>query len=99
MPQVETDGCEQQRERNGKCDDQGSAHVAEEQEQNDHHQDDALGQVVQDGVSGVVDQVATVEERNDLHSPRQDVIVQLFDLGVNRVERGVRLGALAKQDD
>ena len=47
------------------------------------HQDDALGQVVQHRVGGVVHQVAAVEERNDLHARRQNVLVQLLDFRVD----------------
>ena len=51
-------------------------------------EDDAFGQVVQHGVGGVVQQVAAIEERNDLHARRQDVVVQFFDLRVDAFERG-----------
>ena len=50
-------------------------------------QNDALGQVVQHRVRGVVHQFAAVQERNDLHARRQNVVVQLLDLGVNPVQR------------
>ena len=53
-----------------------AADVAQEQEQDHRHQDDAFGQIVQHGVRGVVQQVAAVEERHDLHARRQDVFVQ-----------------------
>ena len=61
-------GGEQQRKRNGQRHDQRAAHVAQEQEQNDRHQDDAFGQVVQHRVGGEVHQVAAVQERHDLHA-------------------------------
>ena len=64
-------GGEQQRERNGCGHDQGAAHVPQEQEQHDHHQDQAFGQVVQDRVGGVVDQVPAVQVRHDLYARRQ----------------------------
>ena len=51
------------------------------------HQNDAFGQVVQHRVRGVVHQIAAVEKRNDLHAPRQDVIVQLVHLVVDAVQR------------
>ena len=72
MTEVETDRSEQQRKRNGERNDQCSANIAEEEKEDDHHQDDALGQVVQHRVRGVVQQVAAVEERNDLHSRREE---------------------------
>ena len=75
--QVQADRGEQQRERNGQRHDQRAAGVAQEQEQDQRHQHDAFGQVVQHRVGGEVHQVAAVEERNDLHARRQDVLVQL----------------------
>ncbi len=99
MVQVEADRGEQQRERNGERHDERAAKVAEEQKQNHGNQNDALGQVVQHGVRGVMHQVAAVEERNDLHAGRQDVIVQFFDLVVNAGQRGVGIGAFAQQHD
>ena len=99
LSQVQTDGREQQRERNGQRHDERAADIAEEQEQDDRHQDDAFGQVVQHGVGGVVDQIAAIEERNDLHAGRQDVIVQLLHFFVDRLQRGVGFGAFAQQHD
>ena len=66
--QLEADGGEQQRERNGERDDERAADIAEEQEQNDGHQDDAFGQIVQHGVGGVVDQIAAIEKGDDLYA-------------------------------
>ena len=44
-------------------DDNGAAHVAEKEKQNDDDEDHALSQVVQDGVGGEAEQVAAVDER------------------------------------
>ena len=44
-------------------------------------------------------QIAAIEERNHLHARRQNVLVQLLHLGVNRLQRGVRVRALAQQHD
>ena len=70
--QVEANRGEQERKRNRQRDDERAAHVAEKQEENDDHQDDALGQVVQDRVGGEVHQVAAVDEGNDLHALGQN---------------------------
>ena len=67
MPHVQTNRGEQQRERNGQGDDQRAADVAQQQEQHKRHQDEAFGEVVQNGMGGEVNQVAAVDERNDLH--------------------------------
>src|SRR5215510_1777034 len=50
-------------------------------------------------MSGVVNQVAAIQERNDFHSRRENVVVQLLDLGLDRLKRRVRLGALSQQDN
>ena len=97
--QVEADGREQQREGNGERDDERAAHVAEEEKQDDRDQDHALGQVVQHGVGGEVQQVAAVDEGNDLDALGQNLIVQLLHLLVNAVERGLRVGALLQAQD
>ena len=72
MPQAEADGRKQQRKRNGYRHDQRRARVAEKQKQNDDHQDDALGQIVQHGVRGELHQFAAIDERNNLHARRAE---------------------------
>ena len=72
VAQVEADGGEQQREGNGERDDDGAAHIAEEEKEDDDDEDHALGEVVFDGVDGVVDQVGAIEEGNDLDALGQD---------------------------
>ena len=84
-----------QRERNRQGDDDRPAHIPEKQKQDDDDQDDALGQVVQHRVRRVVQQIAAIEERNDLHARRQNVIVQLLHLLVDAFEGLVRIGALS----
>ena len=73
--------------------------LPEKQEQNHRHQNDAFGQVVQHRMGGVVQQIAAVEVRNDLHAGRQDVLVQLLHLVVDGLQRRVRIRALAQQHD
>ena len=68
MPQVETNGSEQQRERNGRGDDEGAANIAEEQEQNERDQDHSFGKIVQHGVRGEVDERAAIEEGNNFYA-------------------------------
>ena len=82
MLQVETNRSEQQREGDGKRNDESAAHVSQEEKENNNHQDDPFGQVVQHGMGGEVQQVAAIDEGNDLHPLRQDLIVQLLDLFV-----------------
>jgi hypothetical protein len=58
-PQVQTNGCEQQRKRNRRRNDQRGPNVAEEYKQDDRYQDHSIREVVQHGVRGEVNQIAT----------------------------------------
>jgi lipopolysaccharide biosynthesis regulator YciM len=93
--EIQKDGREEQRERNGDGDNQCTAHIAEEQENNQGDQENAVRQIAQDGMRRVVHKVAAVQVGDELDPGRKDAIVQLRDLGVQRIQRGVRLGALA----
>ena len=90
MPQIQTQRREQKRERNGERYDQCPANVAKEDEQNDRDQDDSLGQVMEHGMRGQMDQVASVQVRNDLHTGRKKMIVEEVDLFMQRGEDVVR---------
>ena len=48
-------------------------------------------------VSGVMDQVATVQVRNNFHPRRQNAIVQLLDLRVDGFERWLRSCTFTEQ--
>src|SRR5579864_3285395 len=50
-------------------------------------------------MAGEVDQVAAVDEGNDLHPGGQDVVVHLLDLFVEGLESRIRRRSLAQQDD
>ena len=50
------------REGNSECNNDCAAHVAKENKENNHHQDDSLGQIVVYGVGGEVEQFASVDE-------------------------------------
>ncbi len=81
--QLETRRGKQQRKRDRQGDDERSTNIPQEQKQNDNHQNDAFREIVEHGMRGVVDQITTVDERNYLYPGRQDVVVQLFDLGMD----------------
>ena len=98
MFQVKTDRREQQGERNGERDDDGAAHVTQEEHQDDDDQNDAFGEVVQHGVGGEMDEVAAVEEGNNLDALGQNVAVQLLHLGLERFERRIGVRSLLQQD-
>ena len=72
VAQIQADGGEQQSEGNGERDDDSAAHIAEEEKQDDDDEDDAFAEVVQHRVGGVVEQVAAIEEGNDLDAGRKD---------------------------
>ncbi len=99
LGQVQEDGGDQQRERNRERHRERGAHVAEEEQQQDGHQDHPLGQVVQNRVRRVAQQVRPVEHVDDLHAGRQDLLVELLDLVVQAHQRRRGVGALAQVDD
>jgi hypothetical protein len=68
VAQVEADGGEHQREGNGERNNDGAAHIAQKQKQNDRDQDHAFGQVVLHGLHRVLHQFGAVEEGNNLHA-------------------------------
>ena len=96
--QIEKDGSEEQRERNGERNDERRARIEEEDEQDAGHQDHALGEVVHHGVQGVAKEIAAVDHGNEFHAGREDAIVELVYLGMKADERGSGVGALAHHD-
>ena len=96
---VEAGGGKEKRKRNREGDDDRAAHVAQKDKQNEHHQDDAFGEVVQHGVGGEFEEIAAVDQRNQLHARGQDVIVHLLDLGVEPAKRLIGVGAFTKKRD
>src|SRR5574337_1442027 len=99
MTQVEQDGGEQQREGNRKGDDKSAADVAEKSEEDDDDQNDSLTQVVEDGVRRVAHQVTAVEVRYNLYARRQNVLVQILHLRMERLKSVVGVGILAHLHD
>src|SRR3974390_1161948 len=97
--ELEAVGGEQKRKRDGQGNDGGAANIAEEEEKDDHDKEDALGEIVEDGVGGVVKEVVAVEKRNHFNAGRQDVVVELVDLDVNGVKGGLGISAFAQEDD
>ena len=76
--QVEADGRKQQREGNGERDDDGAAHVAQKQKQNDGNKNHAGGQIVLNGFDRELDEIGAIEKRNHLHALGQDSVVELL---------------------
>ncbi len=99
--EVEADGGEQQREGNGERNDDGAAHIAEKEEEDDRDQNHALGQVVLDGLDGELDQIGAVEEGNDLYAFGQNAgdLFELVDFFVNALQHRIGVVALLQQHD
>ena len=98
MAQIQTDGGKEQSERNRERHDEGAANIAQEHEQNDDDEDDALRQVMQDGMRREMQQIGPIKKRHDPHAGRQKPFVQLIDLLVNALQRLVGVGALLQQN-
>src|SRR5450631_2587612 len=99
VAEVKANGRKEQRERHRQRNDDGATNIAEKQEEDDDDEEDAFAQVVQDGVRGVVDQVAAVQVGNDLDALGKDLLVQLLNLLVNSIEGGIFVGAFEQEDD
>src|ERR1700733_13685361 len=97
MAQVEEYRCKEQGKRNGERNNEGAAYISEKEKQDDRYQDHSLAKVMQHCVERVMKQIAAVEHRDDLHTLRQDVIVEFVHLLVNRFERRAFFGSLAHQ--
>ena len=69
------------------------------QEEDDDDQDDSLGQVVQDGVGGEVQQVASVDEGDNLHALRQNLVVQFLYFLMDAFQHGLCIVALLQHGD
>ena len=54
---------------------------------------------MQHGVTGEVNQIAPVDEGNNLHPRRQDMVVQFLHFLVNPLQRRIRRRAFAQQHD
>src|SRR6266481_1687364 len=97
--QVQTDCREEQRERNGQRDDDGTAKVPKEEKQNHQNQYDPRSQVMENGAGREMQQVAAIKHWDDLHAGRQDALVKLLHLLVDGGERFIGIGSLAQQHD
>src|SRR5580658_4038043 len=97
VSQIEADGGEQEREWNGERNDNGAAHVAEEEEENDGDQNHALGKVALHSLHRELHQIGTVEERHNLNALRQNAVIQLVDFLVDFLEDGVGVVPLLQE--
>src|SRR5208337_4691130 len=92
MPQIQANGGKQQRKRNRQRNDKCAASVAQQNEKNDDDQDHSFGEIVENGVGGVIHQIVPVEIRDDFYSGWKYVVVEPLDHGVDALQhlRGVR---------
>src|ERR1700736_2609174 len=99
MAEIQTNRGEQQRKRYRQRDDQRTTHIAEKQEEDEDDKNDAFGQVTEDSVRGVVNQVTAIEKRNNLCSLGKDSAIQFSHLGFNAAERRIGVLPLLQQHD
>ena len=99
VPEVQTNGGKQEGKRNGYGHDEGAANVPQKQKQNDQHQDHAFGEIVQDGVGRVVDQITAIKKRDDRDSRRQDMLVEFLHFLMDALDRGLGGRAFPQQHD
>src|SRR5580658_6122927 len=88
---------EQKRERYRQCNDQCPANVAKEQEQDDDDQEDALRQILEHRVRCELQKIGPVEEGDNLHARRENVVVQFLHLRMNPCKRSVGVLTLLQQ--
>src|SRR5580692_893183 len=96
---VQANRRKQKRERNRRRDDQGSTDIAEEQKEDDRNQDHPFRQVVKHGVAGEVNEIAAVDEWNNLHARRQNMIVQFVHFFMDALQSRVCHSAFAQEHD
>ena len=76
--QVQANRRKQQRKRNCRRDNERATDIAKKQKQNDRNQNHPFGQVVKHGMGSEVNQITAIDEWNNLHAWRQNVIVQFL---------------------
>src|ERR1700753_2689546 len=75
VAKIEANGSEEQCEWNGDRNNKCGANISKKEKQDDDDEDDALGEVMHHRMGGEVQQVAAIEEGNNLHSRRQEMII------------------------
>ncbi len=75
----------QQRQRDHKCNDGGSAEVAQKQQQNECHENRALRQILENGMKRCVNQPRAVVIRNNCDTFREDRRIEQLNLRLQRL--------------
>ena len=99
MLKIETNKCEQQRQRDGCGDNQSGTNVVEEKYENHDHQQHAAQQVALHGLRCQLDQIAAVVERQNFDVLGQDFFVELLGLRFNPLQDVLSFFARPQQDD
>src|SRR3954454_7112505 len=89
----------QERQRNGKSNNDGGANADQKENQHDQYQHHAAQQVAFDGVCSQVYEFAAVVERLDLYVMRKDVAIQFFGLRLDVLQNILRLLAAEHEND
>src|SRR5271165_171840 len=97
MPQIQADGGKQQREGNRQRNDNCATNIAQQNEKDNDDQDHSFGEVVENGVRGVIHQVVPVEIGYDFYPGRKYVVVEPLDHGVDALQHLRRVRAFAKK--
>ena len=74
VTEIEKNGGEKKCEGNRDRDDQRAANVPQKNKKDERNQDHAVGEISQNGVRGVVHQVAAVEMGNEFYARRQEFV-------------------------
>ena len=85
------------REWNCERNDDGTAHISQEQDENDGYKDHAGSQIVLDGFNCELHQVRPVEKRNNFHAFRKNAVIQLVYLLVDPLQHWVRIVSFLQQ--
>src|SRR5215469_550407 len=99
MPCIQANCGEQQGERYGERNNDRAPDVTKKDKQNNDDQDHSVGEIVQHCVGREMHQIVAIQVGNDRHAGRKDMIVQLFDGGMDAFHRRCRVSALSHEHD
>src|SRR5579862_7900252 len=99
VAEVKTDGGEEQSKWDREGNDDGAADIAQKNKEDDDNQDHSFGEIVQDRVGCVVNQIVAVQIGDDLYARRQNLRVEAIDHGVEMLQHGCGVATFAQEDD
>src|ERR1700735_1335799 len=86
VTEVKADGGKEEGKRNGERDNKSAANIPQKEKENNYDKDDAFSKVMQNRVRGVVKQIASIKEWNDLYARRQDEFVEFVNFLMNAAQ-------------